>query len=193
MIMGNLQIDQKKLKIAYHETGHAVMALYCGQVIQKVSIKEIDSPCGQDKYLGHMKLIPTDHKEILTVNKAIQNVMISLGGFACEVLFFNDVPGIPVDDLHRAVKTTESLLQIKEFEELVAKMRIPETDVLPNITNPLVRAFIDSKVHHCVEVLYQVKPVIEVLAQELLKKEELTGDEVTSVFNSSRHATSETK
>lgn len=155
--MNSSLADQKRLKIAFHETGHAVMALYCGRAIQKVSLKEMDSPCGQDKYLGHMKLAPTDSKEILTVNKAIQNVMISLGGFAGEVLSFDDVPGIPLDDLVRAIKTTESLLQVKEFKERVAKMHIPDLDVLLKVTNPLMRAFICSKVDHCVEVSGEVR------------------------------------
>ena len=177
-------VNQKRLKIAFHETGHAVMALYCGQAIQKVSLKEIESPSREDKYLGHMKLVPTDPKEILTVNKAIQNVMISLGGFASEVLFYDDVLGIPVDDLDRAIKTTENLLKTDGFKEIVAKMPIPKPDVLPKAADPLVRAFIDYKVNYCIEVLSQVKPIIQTIAQELLKKEELTGDEVTSIFNS---------
>lgn len=181
--MESSQATHKRLKIAYHETGHAVIELFCGQVIQKVSLKEINSPIGEDKYLGHMKLVPTDPKEILTVNKAIQNVMISLGGFASEILFFNDVPGIPVDDLDRAIKYTESLLKTDGFKEIVVKMPIPEPDILPKATDPLVRAFIDFKVNHCVEVLSQVKPIIQIIAQELFKKEELTGDEVTSIFN----------
>lgn len=177
-------VNQKRLRIAYHEIGHAVMALYCEQAIQKVSLKEIESPSGEDKYLGHMKLVPTDPKEILTVNKAIQNVMISLGGFAGEVLFFDDVPGIPIDDLDRAIKTTENLLKTDGFKEVVAMMPIPMPDVLPKAADPLVRAFIDYKVNYCVEVLSQMKPIIQTIAQELLKKEELTGDEVTSIFNS---------
>lgn len=177
-------VNQKRLKIAYHEIGHAVMALYCGQAIQKVSLKEIELPSGEDKYLGYMKLVPTDPKEILTVNKAIQNVMISLGGFAGEILFFDDVPGIPVDDLDKAIKTTENLLKTDGFKEIVAKMPIPKPDVLSKAADPLVRAFIDYKVNHCVEVLSQVKPIIQMIAKELLKKDELTGDEVTSIFNS---------
>jgi hypothetical protein len=45
-------MDQKKLKIAYHETGHEVMALICHQRLRGISLKEMDSPMGTDKYLG---------------------------------------------------------------------------------------------------------------------------------------------
>lgn len=73
-------MDDKKLKIAYHETGHAVMALICRQEIQKVSLKQMDSPRGTDKYHAFMKLEPFDPKIKFTGEKAIQRIMISLGG-----------------------------------------------------------------------------------------------------------------
>ena len=179
-----ISMDQKKFKIACHETGHAVMALWCNRAVQKVSLKEMDSPSGSDKYLGHMTLAPTDPNEVLTVNKSAQNVMISLGGFASETLFFNDVPGIPVNDLDRAIKYTECLLTVDELKERVARMPIPELDVSPRITNPLIGAYIDHELHRCIKVLSEVKPAIQIIAQELLKKEELTGDEVAAHLNS---------
>lgn len=69
-------MDQKRLKIAYHETGHAVTALLCNRVVQKISLKEMDSPNRPDKYLGYMTLAPADPNEVFTVNKAIENVRI---------------------------------------------------------------------------------------------------------------------
>lgn len=45
-------MDHKKLTIAYHETGHAIMAIICDQKIKTVSLKEIESSLGTDKYLG---------------------------------------------------------------------------------------------------------------------------------------------
>lgn len=182
--MKNSHLDQKELRIAYHETGHALVALYFNRPIQKVSLKEMDSPNGSDKYLGHVKLVPTNPEEILTINKAMENVMISLGGFAGEILFFNDIPGIPIDDLDRAMKITANLLANKEFKEIVAKMPVPELEIMPKVTDPLMRAFIDSKLRRCINVLSQVRPVIEVIGKELLEKEELTGDELNTLFHS---------
>ena len=34
-------VEQKRLIIAYHETGHAVMALWCNRAVQKISLKEM--------------------------------------------------------------------------------------------------------------------------------------------------------
>ena len=181
----NSKAEQKRLKIAYHETGHALVALYCGLPVQKVSLKETDSQNGLDKYLGHVKLVPSDPNETLTIRKASQIVMLSLGGFASEFLFFNDVPGIPVDDLDKAMRMTANLLENNEFKEIVAnKVQIPELEIMPRVTDPLMRAFIDSQLRRCIDVLSQVKPIIGVIARELLKQEELTGDELNSLFDS---------
>ena len=73
-------IDQKRLEIARHETGHAVVALLCGQKIQKISLRGMTSPHGTVDYHAFVSLEPGDSK--LTVASAIGRVRIALGGFA---------------------------------------------------------------------------------------------------------------
>ena len=177
-------MDHKKLKIAYHETGHAVMALICGHTIQKVSLKEIESPMGNDKYHAFMKLEPVDPAIKFTAEKAIQKVMISLGGYASEILFSGGTANIGGDDLTIAAKTTEDLLQLEEFKIWVAGLPFPEPGALDMIVNPLVRAYIDFKIGECVERLIPLKQVIQLIAEELYRREELAGDEVAVLFKS---------
>lgn len=176
-------MDHKRLKIAYHETGHAVMALICRQEIQKVSLKEMDSPRGTDKYHAFMKLEPSDPTNKFTGEEAIQKIMISLGGYASEILFY-DVANIGGDDLTIAVKTTEDLWQVEEFRNWLATLPVPQPGVLDMIENPKIRAYIDLKMRECVETLSHVKPVIQLIAEELYRREELAGDEVAILFNS---------
>ena len=178
-------MDQKKLKIAYHETGHAVMALICRQKIQKVSLKEMNSPRGTDKYHAFMKLETVDSEVTFTGEMAIQKIMISLGGYASEILFYDGVTGIGGDDLTVAVMTAENMLQIPEFESWVNGLSVQAPSVLDNmIRNPSIRAYIDLKIGETVKALFPLKPVIQLIAEELYEKEELTGDEVSALFDS---------
>lgn len=177
-------MDQKRLKIAHHETGHAVMALICGQPIQKVSLREMDSPLGTDKYHAFMKLEPGDPSTKFTGEKAIQKIMISLGGYASEILFSGGTANIGGDDLTVAVKTIEDLLQFEEFKIWAAGLPTPEPGALDMIMNPLVRAYIDFKMGECIERLIPLRPAIQLIAEELYKREEMTGDEVSALFNS---------
>lgn len=175
-------MDQRKLKIARHETGHAVMALKYGQRIQKISLKDLESPTGTDKYHAFVKLEPVDPAIKFTGERAIQKVMISLGGYASEILFY-DVANIGGDDLAVAAKTAEDMLQVAEFKSWVTTLPIPAPGPLDMIENPLVRAYIDHKMGECFQALVQMKPVVQLIAEELYKKEELIGDEVLALFN----------
>lgn len=180
-------MEQKRLKIAYHETGHAVMALICRQNIQKVSLREMDSPTGGEKFLAFMKLEPANSTIKFTGEKAIQKIMISLGGYASEILFYDGVAGISGDsgsDLIIAAKTTENLLQIAEFKSWVAGLPAPEASRLDMIENPLIRAYIDFKIGDCVQALTPFMPAVKKIAEELYKRGELTGEEVSVLFNS---------
>lgn len=177
-------MDQKKLKIAYHETGHAVIALICRQGIQKVSLREMDSPRGSDKYHAFMKLEPVDPKIKFTGEKAIQKIMIALGGYASEILFLGGSANIGGDDLTVAAQTAEDMLQIEEFRNWVATLPVPEPGALDMIENPKVRAYIDYKMYDCIKALEPLRPAIQLIAEELYKKDELTGDEVSALFNS---------
>lgn len=108
-------MDNKKLVIAHHETGHAVMALLCRQGIKKVSLKEMESPKGTDKYLGSTQLEPFEQKGTYTINEAIQRVMISLGGYASEILFSGGSAKIGGDDLTSAIKWVEDMMQSEDL------------------------------------------------------------------------------
>lgn len=175
-------MDQKRLKIAYHETGHAVMALFRGEGVQMISLKGMDSPNGTDKYHGFMTLEPTEKKTNFTVNDAIRKIMISLGGYASEILFFEVcTPG--GDDLTTAAKWAESLLQVEEYRNRMTTLPVPEPGPLDEIQNLQVRAYIHYMIPECARALAPLRPAIQVIAQELYNKDELAGDEVAAHFD----------
>ncbi|MBX2996305.1 MAG: hypothetical protein KF681_15880 [Bdellovibrionaceae bacterium] len=178
-------MDQRKLKIAYHEVGHAIMALICRQPIRSVSIKEMNSPLGTEKYLGSTILEPFEQKQTLTINELTRRVMISLGGFASEILLFDGVTGMGGDDLTAAVKWTDLMMQSEQFRNLAASMPVPEPSPLDTlIANPLVRAFIDYQIHVCVARLRPLRPAIQLIGRRLYESDELTGDQVVELFDS---------
>lgn len=178
-------MDQKRLKIARHETGHAVMALRYRQPIEKISLQGMDSPTGTEEYQAFMKLEKVDPNLKFTGEKAIQKIMVALSGYASEVLFYDGlITSMGGDDLRIATKNTENMLQFDEFRSWVATLPVPEPSALDMIENPLVRAYIHLKIGECVEVLKQVSPAIQLIAEELYKKGELTGDQVSTLFSS---------
>jgi Peptidase family M41 len=178
-----VDVDQKRLKIAVHEIGHAVMAVFRGRGVLKVSLKGMDSPNGIDRYHGFTTLEPIDPNSKVTVNDALRSVMISLGGYASEILFYEVcTPG--GDDLTTAAKWSETLLQVDEYRNRMATLPVPEPGPLDEIQSLQVRAYIHHMIPESANALAPLGPVIKFLAEELYKREELTGDEVEAHFNS---------
>lgn len=79
--------EWKKLKIARHEVGHAVMALRYGQKIQKVSLTEMDSTSGIDKFRAFMKLERNLHfKQVTLQHRTLPNLLLTPIGRYVQVL-----------------------------------------------------------------------------------------------------------
>lgn len=172
-------LDQEKLKTAYHETCHAVMALICGLKIRRVSIK------GTDTYRGVMSTEPPE-RQVTNPQEALREVRISLAGFVGEVLvsgkysIFRNHP-----DLTSAIESVEDMLAFDdEFKNVVTKMSVTNPGSFVEIENPLVRAYIEGKLSWCLTRLTPYKPTIQLIAEELYKNEDLTGDEISDLFGS---------
>lgn len=172
------------MKIAYHETGHAVMMLISGHGVQNVSLKERLAPNGIDKYLGSATPLAFEKKPMTTVDELDRKVMISLAGYMSEALFFDGlISSFGSDDLNRAIQYAENMLESEQFKSLVSQMPTPEAGKLDMISNPLVRQYIDQAMGRCHMTLGRLKPVIHLLAVELDKKDELSGEEFGYLFD----------
>lgn len=151
------------------------MTLFRGQGVQKVSLKEMDSPSGTERYLGFMTLERTEQKTELTVNDASRKIMVSLGGYASEILFFEVcTPG--GDDLATAARWAESLLQVEEYRSWMDALPVPKPGPLDEIQNLQVRAYIHHMISECAKALAPLGPLVKFLAEELYKKDRAYGN-----------------
>ncbi|MBL7555515.1 MAG: hypothetical protein JNM24_06800 [Bdellovibrionaceae bacterium] len=172
-------MDQEKLKTAYHETCHAVMALIHGLKIRRVSI------IGSDTYRGVMSTEPPA-REVTTPQEAMREIRISLSGFVGE-MFISDKFTIAQyhPDLTGAIEMAEQLLEYDhELRNYIEALATKRPGTINFIESPLIRVFVDDKIRWCYKKLDSYKPVIKQIAEELHSKEELTGDEVSVFFNS---------
>ena len=83
-------MDQNKLEVAYHEVGHAVMALIYGLKIKKVSL------VGTSEYRGVTSLEPFERKD--TIEHADREIRLNLAGFVGQGLFSGN--SIKIDPPH---------------------------------------------------------------------------------------------
>lgn len=174
-------MDQKKLKTAYHETAHAVMALVCGLRIRRISIK------GTDSYHGVMSTEPSE-RQVTNPEEALREVRVSLAGFVGEAMISGKYAIFEKhSDLISAIELIEQMLEFDDgFKKVVAELAATSPGTLTFIGNPLVRAYVEGKLTWCLARLTPYKPVIKFMAEKLYQSEELTGDEVSALFSSFR-------
>jgi cell division protease FtsH len=98
---------QERKRVAYHEMGHAVVALALGQseVIHKVSI--IPRGIGA---LGYTLSRPTEDRYLMERRELENKMAIALGGRASEMKFFTDISTGAGDDLDKATEIARAMV-----------------------------------------------------------------------------------
>lgn len=98
---------EERKRVAYHEMGHAIVALALGQkeVIHKVSI--IPRGIGA---LGYTLSRPTEDRYLMERRELEMKMAIALGGRASEMKFFQDISTGAGDDLDKATEIARAMV-----------------------------------------------------------------------------------
>ena len=97
----------EKERVAYHETGHALVALSVAHADPVYRVSIIPRSIGA---LGHTLQLPTEEKYLMTVTQLQDQITVMLGGRAAEELIYSGVISTgAADDLQRA---SESIRQM---------------------------------------------------------------------------------
>ncbi|HEY2383362.1 MAG TPA: ATP-dependent zinc metalloprotease FtsH [Terriglobia bacterium] len=97
----------EKERVAYHETGHALVALSLKHADPVYRVSIIPRSIGA---LGHTLQLPTEEKYLMTVPQLQDQITVMLGGRAAEELVYNGIISTgAADDLQRA---SESIRQM---------------------------------------------------------------------------------
>jgi cell division protease FtsH len=102
--------EQERTAVAYHESGHALVAelLPHADPVAKVSI----IPRGRGA-LGYTMQMPTEDRYLLTTTELKDRIAVMLAGRAAESIVFNEISTGASDDIQRA--TTLARRMVTEF------------------------------------------------------------------------------
>jgi len=189
---------REKEIVAYHETGHALVAeaLPTTDKVHRVSI--IPRGIGS---LGYTMQLPTEDRYLMTKSELEDRMAVLLGGRVAEELHFDEVSTGAQNDLYRATDIARSMVREYGMSEQLGPMtfereRRPlflETMMPPGAKDysEATAQEIDREVNELVskahrrarEVLEQQRPVLEKAARILLEKEVLEGDELREILS----------
>jgi len=194
---------QEKEIIAFHESGHAIVAesVEHADPVHKVSI----IPRGVAA-LGYTQQQPTEDRFLMTRSELLDRLAVLLGGRVAEELVFHEISTGAQNDLQRASDIARSMvteygmserLGLVSYERPRQSMFLPEGFAPGNNFSEAKAAQIDEEVARFVEeahqrvrkILSEKRDVLNDLAHLLSEKESVQGEELRKMLSA---ATSKT-
>ena len=185
--------DQEKRVVAYHETGHALVAAMQSHSapVQKITI--IPRTSGA---LGYTMQVEQGDKYLLTKKEIEDKIAVYTGGRAAEEVVFGEITTGASNDIEQATKLARAMItrygMSDEFD--MAAMETVNNQYLGGDTSltcsPETQKEIDRKVvaivkeQHAkaVEILKQNRKKLDELAAYLYEKETITGVEFMEIL-----------
>ena len=178
--------------VAYHELGHALVALSLPGTdpVQKISI----IPRGIAA-LGYTMQVPTEDRFLMKKTELLNKIASFLGGRAAEQIIFDDISTGAHNDLARATDIARSMVKeygmslkvgqiyfAREKHPAYMDFGMPSTEEYSEATAELIdqeiKQIIDEQYAKALEILGGKRPIMEKVAKILLEKEKITGEEL---------------
>jgi cell division protease FtsH len=204
------RVMSKKEKeiVAYHETGHALMAelLQTTDPVHKISI----IPRGISA-LGYTLQLPTEDKYLMTKQELLDRLSVLLGGRVAEEIIFGEISTGAHNDLFRATDIAKSMVKEYGMSEKLGYMtfegeRKPvfldlnpgfgtkdySEETAREIDNE-IRRIIDESREKVMGLLSEKKDLLAKVAGILLEKETIEGDELRALIKEEKDGNGEDK
>lgn len=188
----------EKERVAYHETGHALVALSIpgSDQVQKISI----IPRGISA-LGYTLQLPTEDRFLMAQSELENKIAVLLGGRTAEELIFGETSTGAQNDLLKATDIAKSMVKAYGMSEKLGTVTL-EQERQPQfmqIQSPAekgdyseetareidceVRRIIDEQYERVKRLLGERKSVLHEGAKMLLEREVITGPELKAILD----------
>ena len=188
--------DEKKT-IAYHEAGHALMALLLPEAdpLEKITI----IPRG--RAMGATEQIPVKERYNMSRQYLLNRIAVMLGGRAAEKLIFNDITTGAADDLKKATQLAGQMVCQWGMSEKLGPATYKRGEEHPFLGKEMAEAkdfsehtarIIDDEIRRIITRMEQVavdalsrnRARLEDLTEALFEKETLSREEVIDIIGS---------
>lgn len=189
--------EKEKEIIAYHESGHALVAKLLPNCdpVHKVSI----IPRG-NATLGYTLQLPTQDRYLISKLELMDKLSVLLGGRVAEDIVFKDVTTGAQNDLERATKLARQMvteygmsdaigpitLGRKEHEIFLGRDISQERDYSEEIANKIdkeVSKIIENAYSRAKDILTKNKRKLKKIARNLMERETLEGKDLDDLLN----------
>ena len=193
-----LQPDEKKV-VAYHEVGHAIVGhlMPGGSKVAKISIV----PRGMSA-LGYTLQLPTEERFLNSKQDLEGQIATLLGGRSAEELIFGSITTGAANDLQRATDIAEQMVGTYGMSETLGPLAYDKqggsrflggpnnprrvvSDATAQAIDREVRNLVDRAHDRALAILRGNRELLESIAEKILEKEVIEGDDLKGLLASS--------
>jgi cell division protease FtsH len=189
--------ELERKTVAYHESGHALIAALTphGDPVSKISI--IPRSRGS---LGYTMQMPTEDRYLLTMDELLDKITVMLGGRAAEKVIFDTLSTGASDDIMRASELARRMVTEYGMSEKLGSVRYAGQQLQylggavqdDSQISPATRQLIDGEVQRIVMEQYAQaytclqahRAALENLTAQLLQQETVDGSAVQQALAS---------
>lgn len=179
---------EEKRTVAYHEAGHAICGWFFrwADPLLKVSI----IPRGQGA-LGYAQYLPSGDAYLMNTNQLMDRMAMTLGGRVSEELHFPTVTTGASDDFNKVTSMATTMVTQWGMSEKVGPLHFkndpnqlhkPFAEATAQVIDAEVRRIVDQAYKQCKDLLTARKKEVGLVAEELLRKEMLTRDDLVRLL-----------
>jgi cell division protease FtsH len=190
--------DDEKRIVAYHEAGHALVAQCVDHAdpVHKISI--IPRGIGA---LGYTQQLPTEDRYLLTRAELEDRIAVLLGGRVAEEIVFGEMSTGAQNDLSRVTEIARSMVSEYGMSEALGPITyesrardmlgyrgsleaepVQHSEETRKEIDREVRRIVDGAHDHVHDLLMRERTALDAVAQRLLEKEVIEGDELRKIL-----------
>lgn len=198
------RVMNKKEKeiVSYHETGHALVAEFLETTdrVHKISI----IPRGIAA-LGYTLQLPTEDRYLMTKTELLDRLCVLLGGRVSEEIVFGEISTGAHNDLFRATDIAKSMVKEYGMSEKLGYVTFEQErkplfiEISPMVgsrdyseetareIDDEIKRIIDESHDRVRTMLLERRPLLQTVAQTLLEKETIEGEELRLIIEESEN------
>ena len=189
--------DKEQKLVAFHEAGHAVVSRFLPtqDPVHQISIVPRGMAGGYTMYR------PTEDKSFMSRTEMVENIISLLGGRVAEKLVLDDISTGASNDIERATKIARDMVTKYGMSERIGTITLGQnqeevflgrdfaqskeySEETANIIDEEVKSIIDFAYKKAAEILQPNMDKLNTVANILLEKEKIDGEEFDQIFNS---------
>ncbi len=192
---GRLISEDEKVKIAYHEAGHALV----GKLLPKADPVHRISIVPRGQALGYTLQLPVQDKYLYTKEELLDKLTGILGGRASEEIIFGEITTGAYDDLRQATEIAKRMVVSYGMSERVGPINLGRENsnvflgedlILNKEHSEEMSALVDKEIKSVIERCYarakdllsRNQEALHKLAKKLLEVEVLEGEQLDALL-----------